>query len=246
MQENVVMWVRTILLGIFNALLFLALIAYIGMTLAFAYVVVKGAMTATSVSDFDKAAIGALIAVVGTGLTALGALYTVNRQAEVSSRIEMSRKTSTEDLAKLQHTLSLQIKTMDEKSDASLERLKRSLDFNAIANREIMGAAAQYFYALRSAAIHKWEEKELDKAEILMIAASSHLLYVSDEVEQDWLSFWQEAQSIAQRANAKTDLRSKMKSVEDDLSSARPDGETFRKRFADLKTLSKKELADRS
>lgn len=70
---------------IFTVLFFVVLCAYIITAVGFAVYLAWRAYT-VGIGDFEKAALGSIIAVIGTGLTACAALYTAHRQALVGKR----------------------------------------------------------------------------------------------------------------------------------------------------------------
>lgn len=176
-----------------SALIFLGLAAYIVVAVAFAVYFLVNAFF-HPVGDFAKAAIGAVIAVVGTGLTAVSAVYTSNRQALAAQQVQI-----------LSAKLTGEIEALKAQSSRSLERLKAFLDADKNAYREISGAAATYFYSLRSVAMDKWNDKLLATAEDGMVSATRHLIYVDQNMRDTWLRFWQEAQLIHRKAHQEPD-----------------------------------------
>ena len=176
-----------------TALIFLGLAAYIVVSVAFAvYFLVNAYLH--PLGDFEKAAVGAVIAVVGTGLTAVSAIYIANRQALAAQQVQI-----------LSAKLTIQLEELKAQSSRSLERLKAFLDADKNAYREISGAAATYFYSLRSVAMDKWDDKLLEVAEVGMVSATRYLIYVDQEMRDIWLRFWQEAQLIHRKARQEPD-----------------------------------------
>jgi hypothetical protein len=185
-------------------ILFIGFAAYIAMAVGFAAYFLLNAFL-YQVGDFEKASIGAFIAVVGTGLTALGAVYAANRQALAAHQVEILRGETSEKLAELTANLTQNLEVIKTQSARSLERLKMHLDAEKNAYRELSGAAATYFYSLRSIAMNKWDEAALKAAEDGMIAATRHLIYVDQEMRDTWMAFWQEAQLIHRKGREETD-----------------------------------------
>jgi NADPH-dependent glutamate synthase beta subunit-like oxidoreductase len=110
-----------------NVVLFIGLLAYIAIAVAFAVYFLTHAYL-YQVGDFEKAAIGALIAVVGTGLTAMAAIYTANRQALAAHQVEILRGETSRELADLTAKLTAELEVIKSHSARSLERLKTYLD----------------------------------------------------------------------------------------------------------------------
>jgi hypothetical protein len=136
-------------------------------------------------TEFEKITISAVIAVFGTAVTALGAIYTANRQAYAA-----------EQVAILNSRLNMGLETMKKQSDEALERLKAALDLTKTAYRELFGAATTSFYALQELATGSlWDDEPHKKANTLMVEAARHLLYVSDDMRRMWLAFWTEAEA---------------------------------------------------
>lgn len=205
------------------AILFIGIILYLGTAVAFAAYLLYRAFS-QGVGDFEKVAIGALIAVLGTGLTALAALYTANRQAAAAREVEFLRSEMSKDLAQIASKLNADLETLKAQAAQSLERLKAYLDAEKIAHRELCGAAAIYFYALRSAALGSWDDQLLKKAEAGMIEATRHLIYVGDKMRSDWLTFWQEAQHIYRTALAEPDEGNRTQLINTNISEKVQDG----------------------
>ena len=199
------------------AILSIGVIVYIAVAVAFAVYLLTRAFSheAQGVSEFEKASLGALIVVIGTGLTAFAALYTAERQAATAREVEsLKDRTAKElatftagtarDLATFTSKLTGDVEDLKAQSAQSLERLKAYLDAEKIAHRELCSAASMYFYALRSAALDSsWDEQFLKEGEAGMIKATQHLIYVGEQMRDDWLNFWQEAQHIYRAALAK-------------------------------------------
>ena len=178
-----------------RVVLLIGIICYIATAVAFAVYLLFRAYS-EGVGEFEKVAIGALIAVIGTGLTALAAIYTAVRQAAAAREVELLRLETGKVLAQLTSDLNRDLQSLQAQSAQSLERLKAALDAGKIAYRELGGSAAVYFYALRSVALGTWDEQLLKTAEAAMVGTSQHLMFVSDVIRADWLNFWQEAQHI--------------------------------------------------
>lgn len=150
--------------------------------IALAFSVAAIALTTTTlilaitrgVGDFQKAAIGPAVALIGSCLATFTSAYVVNLQKQVS-----------QDLA-----------VLTAQSNQQLERLKVELDSRKIAYRELCSAAAVYYYTLRSSARNEWNAKAVEKAEAGMINASHYLLYVDADLTSSWTKFWQQAQYI--------------------------------------------------
>ncbi|MDM9624018.1 hypothetical protein [Rhizobium sp. S96] len=230
-------------LTVVNIVLAVGLLACIGVTAYFAILVLGEAIRAQKLDQFSGLAIGALIAVVGTCLTALASLYTANRQAEVTTSVEEARAIAAADLAALQEVITARLDKFKADSAADLERLKKSLDFHTTAHRELGGSAAMYFYALRSAAIGTFDEAELERAETLMVETSRHLTYVSDSFEDEWLAFWQVAQAIKREAKTLADPVQRSLSVARGMESKDHGKMDLRDRYASLKEKAKREVS---
>lgn len=190
---------------VLSGFLLLGIVAYVVIAVGFAGYLLWQAYS-HALTDFDKAAIGALIAIIGTGLTAAGALYTANRQAAAAHSVELLKLETGKDLAAFNSKLTSGLDTMKAQAAESLERLKVALDTGKVAHRELFGAATTYFYALRSAAQGDWDVEALKKAEALMIETARHVIYVSDKMRNDWFFLWQIAQEISLAARAEPDL----------------------------------------
>jgi hypothetical protein len=188
-----------------GVLIFLGLAAYIVVAVAFAiYFLINAYLH--PVGDFEKAAIGAVIAVIGTGLTAVSAVYTANRQALAAQRVQI-----------LSAKLTTQIEGLKAESAQSLERLKAFLDADKNAYRELSGSAATYFYSLRSVAMDQWNDAILKAAEDGMVAATRYLIYVEQEMRDTWLRFWQEAQLIHRTARNEPDDKKRPDLIRDEI-----------------------------
>jgi hypothetical protein len=195
-----------------GVLIFLGLAAYIVVAVAFAIYFLMNAYL-HPVGDFEKAAIGAVIAVIGTGLTAVSAVYTANRQALTAQRVQI-----------LSAKLTTQIEGLKAESAQSLERLKAFLDADKNAYRELSGAAATYFYSLRSVALDQWNDAILKAAEDGMVAATRYLIYVEQEMRDTWLRFWQEAQLIHRTARNEPDDKKRPDLIRDEIMKEVPIG----------------------
>jgi len=167
-------------------------------------------------SDFDKLAIAALIAVVGTGLTGLASVYSATRQSAtayqvaeynglISTSLAEIKSSSDEALARMKADIDASLAQFKATSDESLARLKVALDTGQIAYRELFGTATVYFHALRSTALIKWDEESLKTAEAAMISAARHTINVGTNMRDEWLAFWQRAQEIYHAVLAEPD-----------------------------------------
>jgi uncharacterized membrane protein YccC len=203
------------------------LLLYMALAVAFASFLLYQAIF-LGLREFEKAAVGALIAVIGTGLTALGALFAALRQAAVAKEIEDFRKQSATELATLTATLTRDSERMKADSAESLERLKAALNISATAYREIVGAASTYFYALRSAAQGFWNEETLTKAQALMVDAVRYLIHVDQQMQDVWLEFWQEAQYIQREAEGINEEKRRAKSLTELIEEPVEDGSSRR------------------
>lgn len=167
-------------------------------------------------SDFNKLAISALVAVVGTGLTGLAAVYSATRQSatafqvaryngEIAANLALMKQSADTQLTLMKGRLDTALTELKTTSDESLARLKVALDAGQNANRELFGTASLYFYALRSTALGKWDEESLRSSEAAMIAATRHLINVNEEMRDQWFNFWQRAQHIYRDAAQEAD-----------------------------------------
>lgn len=161
--------------------------------------------------EFTKLTIAALVAVVGTGLTGLAAVYGATVQSatayqvaqyngDISANLARMKETADAKLALMKGTLDESLTKLKAASDESLTRLKVALDAGQTANRELFGAATIYFHALRSVALGKWDEDGLKAADTSMISATPQLLHVDQEMRNLWFDFWQRAQQIHRTA----------------------------------------------
>jgi hypothetical protein len=177
-----------------SRLIFLFFAVYAVMTIAFAVFLVQDAFR-NSPTEFEKITISAVIVVLGTVVTALGAIYTANRQAGAAHQVAILNARLTADLD-----------TMKAESSEALERLKAGLDLTKAAYRELFGAATTYFYTLHELATGSlWDNEPHKKANALMVEAARHLLYVSKDMRGMWLGFWTEADFIYGEAMKETD-----------------------------------------
>lgn len=162
-------------------------------------------------SDFNKLAISALIAVVGTGLTGLAAVYSATRQSatafqvaryngEIAANLALMKTSADSELTLMKGSIDKALAELKGSADESLARLKVVLDASQSANRELFGTASIYFYALRSVALGKWDEESLKTSEAVMVSATRHLLNVDEELRDEWFDFWQRAQHIYRTA----------------------------------------------
>jgi hypothetical protein len=167
-------------------------------------------------TDFDKLAIAALVAVIGTGLTGLAAVYSATRQsatayqvaeynAVISTNLAQMKTDSDAALTEMKARLDASLAQLKAASDESLTRLKIALDAGQVAYRELFGTAAVYFHALRSIARGKWEADSLKVGETSMISATRHLIHVNKEMRDQWFDFWQRAQDIQRAASTEAD-----------------------------------------
>jgi hypothetical protein len=182
-----------------STLLFLGLLVYIGSAVAMA-VYLLGRAYSAPLDDFGKVALAALIAIIGTSLTACASVYAANRQALAAQQVEVLKLQTGAQLAEFNSGLTAQIEDLKAQSAQALERLKMYLDAGKMAYRDLSGAAAVYFYTLRSVALGSWDGTALQRAESGMIDACRHLIYVDEAMRDAWLGFWQEAQYVYREA----------------------------------------------
>lgn len=178
-------------------------------------------------SDFNKLAIGALIAVVGTGLTGLAAVYSATRQSAtafqvaeynglISANLAAIKQSADAELTQIKGAMDKAIAELKTNSDEALARLKVALDAGQIANKELLGTASTYFYALRSFAIGLLNEDLLKTSEASMVTAARHVINVDEPLRDQWFDFWQRAQNVYLAAtnepnvNARPDLVRKL------------------------------------
>jgi hypothetical protein len=165
-------------------------------------------------TEFEKITISAVIAVFGTAVTALGAIYTANRQAGAAQQVAI-----------LNARLNADLDTMKAQSNEALERLKAGLDLTKTAYRELFGAATTYFYTLQELATAlSWDDEPHMKANRLMVEAARHLLYVSDDMRRMWLAFWTEADFIYGEAVRETDITKRPLALKKQLEEEVPAG----------------------
>jgi hypothetical protein len=180
----------------FTILLFVGFCAYFIMAVGLAGFLLYNAFVG-GMHDFEEVGLGAIIAVLGTGLTAFAAVYGAQRQALVARQVEILKRDTGTELARLSSDLTRDIEGMKAASAQSLQRLGVHLNSVVTAYRDLFGAAAVYFYALRSAgAAQTWDGGPLAKAQEGMIEATRQLIYVSQEMNDRWLHFWQDAEFI--------------------------------------------------
>jgi hypothetical protein len=167
--------------------------------------------------EFTKLAIAALVAVVGTGLTGLAAVYGATVQSATAYQVAQYNGDISANLADMKNTADTELTLMKGKldesltklkaaSDESLTRLKVALDAGQNANRELFGTATRYFHALRSVGLGKWDEDGLKAADTSMISATPQLLHVDQEMRNLWFDFWQRSQQIHRTADKETDM----------------------------------------
>jgi hypothetical protein len=206
--------------------------AYMIAAVSFTVYLVQDALFKTP-SDFEKAFIGAVIAVVGTSITALGAIYTTNRQADAAQQVAILNSQLTADLDVLKA-----------QSQDALERLKVGLDLSKTACRELFGAGTTLFYTMSEMAMGRWwDDDSKKKADLLMIDAARHLLYVDDDMRRVWLGFWTQADFVYREALKTADVEARAKELEK-LMIARPqtptgEGESLRDWHLELERLAK-------
>ena len=83
--------------------------------------------------------------------------------------------------------LTADLEAMKAQSNEALERLRAALDLTKTAYRELFGAATTYYYTLRElGSATAWDNEPQKKANTLMVEASRHLLYVSDDMRAMW------------------------------------------------------------
>jgi hypothetical protein len=203
----------------------LIIILYSLVTVAFAAFLVRDAYLHFP-TEFEKVTVSAAIAVVGTVLTTMSALYTANRQAGISQRIELLRFRLTGDLD-----------LMKAQSAEGLERLKASLDITKTAYRELFGAATTYFYTLRELASGPWDAEPHKKANALMVEAARHLLYVSGEMRDKWLAFWTDANFIYTETLKETDTTKRKDAMAALISNTAATGRDFRALHLELEKI---------
>jgi hypothetical protein len=179
-----------------------------------------------TLNDFNKLAIAALVAVVGTGLTGLASVYSATRQSAtayqvaeyngiISTRLADIKASSDASLTEMKAHLDESLTKLKADSDESLARLKVALDAGQIARRELFGTATIYYYALRSIGLGEWDGDSLKAAETSMISATRHLIYVEKKMRNQWFDLWQRAQAIHRTAGAECDAEKRPKLVKD-------------------------------
>jgi hypothetical protein len=180
----------------------------------------------TALDEFNKLAIAALIAVIGTGLTGFASVYGATRQSAtayqiaqyngaISTNLAEMKEKSDRALAEMKATVDESLANLKIASDESLARLKAALDAGQIAHRELYGAATIYFYAIRSIARGKWDDDSLKIAETSMISVMQHLIHVDGDVRNPWFDFWQRAHDINQSLRAEPDVKKRPKLAAD-------------------------------
>lgn len=193
------------------------LLLYVALTAGFSFYLLWMAFTLPPVermSDFIKLAIGALIAVIGTGITAVAAVFSATRQSatafqvaayngEIASNLAAMKESADKKLVEVKAGIDQALANLKATSDESLAKLKVALDASQNANRELFGTASVYFYALRSIAVSdQWDAESLKSSETAMIAATKDLLNVSQDLRNQWFDFWQRAQDIYREASS--------------------------------------------
>jgi hypothetical protein len=204
------------------------LLLYVALTAGFSVYLLWMALTLPPVerlSDFIKLAIGALIAVIGTGITAVAAVYSATRQSATAFQVAAYNGEIAANLAAMKESADTKFFDMKESadnklvamkgaidqalanlkatSDESLAKLKVALDASQNANRALFGTASIYFHALRSIAVsNQWDTESLKSSETAMIAATKDLLNVNRKLRDQWFDFWQRAQDIYREAGA--------------------------------------------
>jgi hypothetical protein len=205
-------------------------------------------------SDFDKLAVAALIAVVGTGLTGLASVYSATRQSAtayqvaeyngvISAELTEMKASSDKALARMKVDIDASLAQFKAASDESLARLKVALDAGQIAYRELFGNATVYFHALRSTALIKWDDESLKAAETAMISAARHTINVSADMRNQWFTFWQRAQEIYRAAIAEADADKRPVLVEK-LISEKDGRHNFRDIHERLELIARAEIKD--
>jgi hypothetical protein len=117
--------------------------------------------TSVAPGNFTTLAVGALVAVVGTGLTGLAAVYSATRQSatayqvaqysgDISANLALMKQKADSDLAEMKGDIDKALTRLKSASDESLTRLKLALDAGQTANRELFGVATVYFHTLRT------------------------------------------------------------------------------------------------
>jgi hypothetical protein len=176
--------------------------------------------------EFTKLTIAALVAVVGTGLTGLAAVYGATVQSatayqvaqyngDISANLADMKKTADTELTLMKGKLDESLTKLKAASDESLTRLKVALDAGQNANRELFGTATRYFHALRSVGLGKWDEDGLKAADASMISATPQLLHVDEEMRNLWFDFWQRSQQIHRTADKEPEMEKRPALVSD-------------------------------
>lgn len=240
--------------GVMAFFIGLGLIVYVLVTAGFAAYLLWMAYTLPPVermSDFVKLAIGALIAIIGTGITAVAAVYSATKQSATAFQVAAYNGEIAANLAAMKETADTRLFEMkdsaDKKlvevksgidqalanlkanSDESLAKLKVALDASQNANRELFGTVSVYYYALRSIAVSgQWDADSLKSCETAMIATAKLLLYVRQDIREMWYDFWQRAQEICREASQQADdkrapLLRKLMEQETDFRSGKSD-----------------------
>lgn len=167
-------------------------------------------------TGFDAFAIAALIALIGTSLSALTAVYSATIQASTTARvgeynadtnrkIAELKKNSDEYLAAHKESLDRSLAVFKKNADEALTKLKISLDASQVAHRELFGCATVYFHCLRAGAMGVWSKSSFSEAQAAMVIASRQLLYVENDMRDQWFEFWQHGENIFRRFEREDD-----------------------------------------
>jgi len=183
----------------------LGTLLYILLAVGVAAYLLWQARTESPASDFTKLGLAALIAVIGTGFTAMAALYGATRQSATALHVQLLSSETSKVLAHYNGMISTQLAEMKNIADETLTKLKVSLDAEYAAYRGLFNAATVYFYGLRSIARGQWNDETIAAAEAGMISATPNLLHVKEGVRDEWYAFWQRAQEISRLAAAEAD-----------------------------------------
>ena len=202
---------RSSAIGWMAGLLGFAAILYTGLAAGCAIFLLKRASELppnVPVGEFDKLAIAALVAVVGTGLTGVASVYSATVQAATASRVAEYNGDISTNLAAMKAVTDAtmialkadqdsSLAEVKARSDETLTRLKVALDLGHVAHRELFSAATIYFHALRSIGLGgAWDSDALKAAENGMIAATPRIIHVEQRMRDRWFNFWQRAQTI--------------------------------------------------
>ena len=91
----------------------------------------------TSATDSEKLALGALVAVVGTGFTAMAAIYGATRQSATAYQVQLLSSDTSRILAQYNATITTRLAEMKNSADEALVKLKaipmkRSQDLRSV------------------------------------------------------------------------------------------------------------------